>query len=372
MLDYVGGEARRRLRDFEAHIQAAYPLFIGFPGSVDFSYQELYPLFNYLLNNVGDPYIEPLHALHSAPMEREVVEFFADMFRAPKDDRWGYVTSGGTEGNLYSLYVARELMPKAVVLYSDAAHYSIPKATYLLRQKTRVVRTRKTGEMNYADLTKKMAAHAGKQVIVVATIGTTMTEAKDNVTTIRDAGRKAGVSGMYIHSDAALAGIPTALLEPRWPFDFADGADSISISGHKFIGSPMPCGVVIVRGHNRELVRRPAEYTGSPDITITGSRNGHAPIFLWYAIQRWGIEGFRGRAQRSLELAAYAHAELQRIGWPAWRNPNTLTVMLASPARELIYKWQLATYEGWSHLICMPGVTRERVDAFIADLTKQP
>jgi histidine decarboxylase len=365
-------DVTERLLAFKNNIDAQYPLFIGFPGSVDFDYKEIYPLFDYLLNNVGDPYVEPLHALHSAAMEREVIEFFADLFRAPQADRWGYVTTGGTEGNLYALYVARELLPDAQVFYSAAAHYSIPKNTYILNQKTVTVNAQKSGEMDYKDLRAQLKGSRGKPVIIVATIGTTMTEAKDNIAVIKQILADCEVGPTYIHCDAALAGVYTALIEPHYPFDFADGADSISISGHKFIGSPMACGVVIVRKGNRDLIQRSAFYTGSPDTTIGGSRNGHTPIFLWYAIQRWGIEGFRARITASLELAAYAQAELQRIGWQTWRNPNAITVMLTSPPRELIYKWQLATYDGWSHIICMPGVNKERVDAFIADLAALP
>jgi len=36
----------------------------------------------------------------------------------------------------------------------------------------------------------------------------------------------------------------------------------------------------------------------------------------------------------------------------------------------LIVKWQLATADGWSHIICMPGVTESKVDRFVADLAK--
>ena len=44
--------------------------------------------------------------------------------------------------------------------------------------------------------------------------------------------------------------------EPRPAFDFADGADSIAISGHKSFGSPMPCGVVVVKKSNRDRIAR--------------------------------------------------------------------------------------------------------------------
>lgn len=357
------------LQAFTATAEKNYSLFVGFPVAIDFDYQELYPLLRYPLNNVGDPFAEaPLYALHSDHIEREVITFFADVFRAPADDRWGYVTNGGTEGNLYALYVARERQPEATVFYTDTAHYSIAKNTYLLRQKTCVVATRPSGEMDYDDLARQLQAYRGKPVIIVATVGTTMTEARDDVARIREAAAAAGVARAFVHVDAALTGLCAALLRPRHRFDFADGADSISVSGHKFIGSPIPCGVVLVRASDREGVRRPTPYTGTPDITISGSRNGHTPIILWYAIRRWGVAGFKKRAEDSRALADYTHQALQRIGWEAWRNPQAITVVLRTPPDDTVRKWQLATYDGWSHIICMPGMTTGRIDRFITDL----
>jgi histidine decarboxylase len=172
----------------------------------------------------------------------------------------------------------------------------------------------------------------------------------------------------YIHVDAALAGIPAALLSPHAPFDFADGADSISVSGHKFIGSPFPSGIVLVRKSYHQRIGRMVSYINSRDTTISGSRNGHAALLLWYAVQRWGVTGFRKRAQDSADLAAYVLEQLRVRGWAAWRNPNALTVLLPEPPAAVRQKWQLATHEGWSHIICMPGVTKERINAFLEDL----
>ncbi len=35
------------------------------------------------------------------------------------------------------------------------------------------------------------------------------------------------------------------------------------------------------------------EYLNSRDATIMGSRNGHAPVYLWYTLTRKGYEGMR-------------------------------------------------------------------------------
>ncbi len=355
------------LAAFHKQLQDTYSHSLGFPGSTDFAYQPVYGFFDYLLNNVGNPFDELYPGINCKQIERDVVNFFADLFRAPVDDRWGYVTSGGSEGNLYALYLARERLPGARLYYSQAAHYSVAKSAHILQLPTSVVGATPQGEMDYDDLATQLAAHPGQPAIVVATIGTTMTEARDNVSTIKAALVHANVPH-FIHSDAALAGTYTALLPGGYSFDLADGADSISVSGHKFIGSPFPCGIVVTRRSYSDTIRRSGHYTGSADMTISGSRSGHAPILLWYAIHSYGLDGLRQRAMAGLELAEYALGQLQGIGWKAWRNPDALTVLIAQPSPALIAKWQLASQDGWSHIICMPGVTKKRVDDFVADL----
>lgn len=49
---------------------------------------------------------------------------------------------------------------------------------------------------------------------------------------------------------------------------------SVSVSGHKFIGAPVPCGVVITRQKYISALANNVEYLNSRDATIMGSRNG--------------------------------------------------------------------------------------------------
>lgn len=352
-------------------LEGAQERMIGFPVA-DFDYSELYPFLSHMINNIGDPYVPAAYSLHTKDLERSVVQFFAKLFRADPGSFWGYVTNGGTEGNLYSLYLARELFPGALVYHSEAVHYSVQKNLHVLGMPSVCVRTKPNGEIDYDDLWTLLGQHRDRPAILFANIGTTMTEAKDNVATFRYILKSLAIRDAYIHCDAALSGIPTALIRPHHPFDFTDGADSISISGHKFIGSPFPSGVVLVRKNYRNRIGRMVSYIDSPDTTISGSRSGHAALFLWYAVQHWGVRGFRTRAAEGVALAEYTLQQLQARGWEAWRNPGALTVVLKSPSAALRKKWQLATQNGWSHVICMPGITRTRIDEFLADIDKEP
>jgi histidine decarboxylase len=340
---------------------------LGYPVVRDFDYQELYALFGYFLNNIGDPWVDGTGNIHTKEMEREVIDFFAELLRAPKD-RWGYVTNGSTEGNMYSLFVARENLPGAVVYYSNAAHYSVPKILHILGMQGVAVPTQANGELNYKDLDHLLAKRPSPEVIVVANIGTTMTEAKDDVSKIKAILKNNAVPSYHIHADAALAGTYLPLLSPRHPFDFADGADSIAISGYKFIGAPFPCGIVLIRSHLRERIGKDVPYIASLDSTLSGSRNGHGPALLWYGIRRWGKSGLRTRAKDCLQMAAHVTSKLQEIGWESWRNPLSLTVVLKTPPRAITEKWQLAVHGQSAHVLCMPGVKQENLQAFLDDM----
>jgi histidine decarboxylase len=362
---------QEQLNDYMYKVAEQVKNCIGYPNATDFNYSDLYPLLQYPLNNMGDPFIESTYDLYSRSIEREVVEFFADLFRAPKNNSWGYVTNGGSEGNLYGLYVARELYPQGMVYYSEATHYSVQKNIHLLGMPSMVIRSVPNGEMDYDDLCQALQLHRHQPAIVLANIGTTMTEAKDDVSCILAELKECAIKSYYIHCDAALAGTYLALLEEDPDFDFAHGADSIVISGHKFIGSPIPCGVVIVKKNYKERIGRTIPYIGPLDTTITGSRNGHSPVFLWYALKQMGREGLKARAINSLQLADYSVQQLQHIGIKAWRNPNAITVVFPQPSKELCVKWQLAGENGLTHIVCMPGITTETIDRFVGDLVKE-
>ena len=351
-------------------VKEASDLFLGYPVSKDFDYSRLYEFLKYPINNLGDPFEDSTYKVQTHEMEREVIDFFAKMFRANPKDYWGYVTNGGSESNLYGLYIARELYPKAMVYFSESTHYSVKKNIHLLNIPCIVIRSQKNGEIDYKDLENTLQFNRHKPAIILTTFGTTMKEAKDDVSKVKGILKKLAIQDHYIHCDAALSGSYGAFIEPHIPFDFQDGADSISISGHKFIGSPIPSGVIITRRSLRDRIAKGISYIGSLDTTITGSRNGHSPLFLWYAIKSMGMEGLKTRYLHSLKIAQYCKDELIKIGIEAWTNEGSITVVFPRVSDTLKEKWQLAT-EDVTHVICMPNVTKHQIDEFIKDIAKE-
>ncbi|WP_327038055.1 histidine decarboxylase [Micromonospora maris] len=346
---------------------ATAPTSIGYPGAVDLDHTAVMTrLGSRLWNNIGDP-ADRGGVAHTRVLEQAVIAWVAELLAMPADDRWGYVTTGGTEGNLSALLAAYRRWPTARIFYSEAAHYSIPKIVGMLGAYQAVVRAHPDGEMDYDHLAELIRRRRRWPAIVVATAGTTMTEAVDDTSRIRAILAEHGMVG-HLHVDAALSGIPLAL-DGKLRLDDAGGIGSIAISGHKFLGVPTPCGVVLIRDSVRNPAKQPIAYTNSDDTTVTGSRCGLAAALLWHAIATHGREGHRWRVTEARRVAAYAVEKIRAAGWRAWRYPHAFTVVLPTPPEPVRAKWLLATDGPVSHLICMPGITKGQIDALAADLT---
>jgi histidine decarboxylase len=359
---------RTRLDCFLADLERSAQTELGYPCAFDIDFSALAPFLGISLNNIGDPFTAPTYQLHSHAFEREVVTFFAQHTRAADGQWWGYVTNGSTEGNLYGLYLARELFPQGIVYFSQDSHYSVGKNLHFLNMRHIMIRSQANGEIDYEDLRETVRIRRDVPPIIFANIGTTMKEARDNVGVINDILDDLAIEQRYIHSDAALCGGYAPFLEPRPSWDFADGADSIAISGHKFFAAPIPCGIVLARRAYVDRIGHAVAYIGTIDTTISGSRNGFTPLLLWYAIRALGVEGLKRRADYALEIAAYAEQRFCEAGIAAWRNPSALTVVFPQPARTVCEKWQLASRDGVSHVVCMPHISRSKIDQLLADM----
>ncbi len=362
---------RGRLNRFLEHLEESARVELGYPVAFDIDYKPLEPFLGYSLNNVGDPFASGHYRLNSHAFEREVLEFFAEMTQAPDGQWWGYVTNGGTEGNLYGMYLARELFPDGIVYFSRDSHYSVSKNLHFLGMRNIMIRSQPNGEMDYEDLRETVRIRRDATPIIFANIGTTMKEGRDDIGIIQGVLDELVMDKRYIHSDAALCGGYAAFLEPRPAWDFADGADSISISGHKFFASPIPCGIVLAKRGHVDRISHSVAYIGTRDTTISGSRNGFTPMVLWYAIRSLGVDGLRRRLHNAMAVADYAEREVRAAGIEAHRNRAALTVVFPRPAQAVCEKWQLAAAGDIAHIICMPHVTRAQVDALLQDILSE-
>ncbi len=363
----LSADDQRRLDELHARFARLRRYYVGYPCNEDFDFSEIARFLEFAVNNVGDPFGGSNIPINTHEFEREVLAEFAGFTQAAADGWWGYVTGGGTEGNMYGLYVARELFPEGICYFSEDTHYSVAKVLRLQHTRNIMLKSQPNGELDYADLRETLRIHRDVPPIIFANIGTTMKGAMDNLATIRAVLDDLAITNAYVHADAALAGMILPFVEKPQPWDFAAGADSISISGHKMLGSPLPCGVVIARKSHVDRIARSIEYIGALDTTIAGSRSGIAPLFLWYRLRTLGRDGLTAMIQGSLERAAHAVARLREHGIDAWRHENSITVVFPRPPEVVMKKWTIAPRRGIGHIITMPHVTEEVIDEFVAD-----
>ncbi|MBB2940623.1 histidine decarboxylase [Actinoplanes lutulentus] len=342
---------------------------LAFPGATDLSFPQLAEVMTTrLLNNVGDPWQGGHGPNHTKQAEIDVVRCLGALFGGG-NDVWGYVTSGASEGTLHAVDEAATAHPDLVVYASTAAHYSVAKAARIVRAPLARVGVDHDGRMMLDDLRSTLQEHRDKAAMIVATVGTTEREAVDDVPGIASLCDDLGIVRRRIHVDAALAGLPLALLplRERPAFDFGAGATSVVVSGHKFLSTLMPCAVLIYPRRPALQDQRPVSYIGAADTTIAGSRSGHTPLLLRAALfdHGWGVH--RERARQARELAAYTAEALHRIGWPADRLPLAFTVTLRQPG-PLPRPWVFGGDAQVGRIICMPGTEQAWIDEVVADL----
>ena len=151
----------------------------------------------------------------------------------------------------------------------------------------------------------------------MANIGTTMKGAVDDVSKVRGILDDLAVTNCYIHADAALSGMILPFVDDPQPYGFRRRPlTAWPISGHKMVGSPLPCGIALTKRQYVSRVARAIEYVGVLDTTLTGSRNALTPIMMWYAFERHGLDGFKRIVTECLETAEYAGQPLHRQRHP--------------------------------------------------------
>ena len=396
------------LDEYEQRLQRRSSRHLGYPYNLVYDHEDLHRFLRYSINNLGDPFVTSNYGVHSREFERSVIDFFASMWKIDRGEYWGYVTTCGTEGNLHAMLLARECQPDGVLYTSSETHYSIFKAARYYKMDCEAVPTLPMGQINYDELGKRLAKNRGRPAILNVNIGTTVKGAVDDLDRVLRVLQREGYSrdDFHIHCDGALFAMMLPFVEYAPQVSFERPIDSIAVSGHKMLGSPMPCGVTLTRAshvkkveqvskHSPDAAPRPhsstacpvpshaferrdahspllaqrIDYLNSVDTTIMGSRNGQAALFMWHALRRKGVQGITREVRACLDTAGYLRDQLRINGITCRLNDLSSTVVLERPADEaFVRRWQLACEEDIAHVVVMPNVTREKVDVFVAEV----
>ena len=375
----MNGEFATRIRsrqvfgEIEERLQVAHANHLGYPYNLVGQSAVPVQFSDFLINNLGDPYVGSHYASEVCDLEREAVAWLMQLWQCEQqDDYWGSVGASGTEGNLWALYLGREAFPKATLLYSREAHYSIPKAARILGMTAEPVDCEPGGAVDIGALKRRLPGLRSNAVIVALTCGTTVKGAHDDIGAVIAALDAAGFGPerRFVHVDGALnamvlpfVGEAPDSLQPS----FRRRIDSISTSGHKMIGTPMPCGVLIARREHVNRVASAVAYLRSNDTTLMGSRNGHAVLAVWSRLIGHGVDGFAADTRSCVERAERLAAALRSADVPVLLNPYSLTVVFPQPSEAVVRRYQLACNLGEAHAIVMPSVTEALLARFISD-----
>jgi histidine decarboxylase len=310
---YPGDPQEKFLKELHESFVNKSAHYLGFPNSRIFDHQALAPFLKFNINNIGDPFY-PNAGINTCNLEREVINFFGEIFGLPPEQGWGYITNGGTEGNMYGIACGRDMFPDAHLIFSAESHYCLPKIAHLLRMPYTIAPSMGNGSLDLKALSSIIEMLDGRPCILNLTVGTTFHGAIEEPLEIFQILEAKGCSQFYIHIDAALYGPMLPFIKGAPVFDFRLPINSLSFSGHKFLGSPIPSGVVLCNRATNISFGGCAEYVGSIDTTISGSRDGFTALILWSIISRLKKDGLAMLSNQSIELAKYAQNSLNEVG----------------------------------------------------------
>jgi aromatic-L-amino-acid decarboxylase len=217
-----------------------------------------------------------------------------------------------------------------VVYASGQSHSSVEKAALLAGFGRANVRTIPTDE-HYAlrpaalELAVVADIEAGLDpCAIVATTGTTASTALDPLEEITQVAAR---YGLWLHVDAAMAGSAMILPECRWMWRGIEGADSLVLNAHKWLGAAFDCSLYYVRDPEhlvRVMSTNPSYLQSAVDTQVKNLRDWGIPLGrrfralkLWCLIREQGMTGLQARLRRDIANAQWLAEQVRAT--PNWR-----------------------------------------------------
>ncbi|MBO6514535.1 MAG: hypothetical protein JJ974_11270 [Phycisphaerales bacterium] len=258
-----------------------------------------------------------------------------DGFRFDRSEKGGGCIQGtASEAVLAAVVAARRRCTRrgidrslVTVYTSDQAHSSVVKAAMVAgladdaedRSRVRVLETDADLRIDPRNLERLMRQDLDAGLVpalVVPTIGTTSTGARDPIEGIMDVVESFGDDRAWVHVDAAWAGAACVCPEFQGLLSGAERADSLCINPHKWLLTNFDCDLFWVR--DREVLVDSMSITPAY-LRDKASENGGGVIDyrdwhvalgrrmralkLWFVIRCFGVEGLREHIRGHVELA---------------------------------------------------------------------
>jgi tyrosine decarboxylase/aspartate 1-decarboxylase len=334
--------------------------------------REVYQQF--LETNLGDPELCP----GTKEIEKRYIAFISKLLHAPASSA-GQIVSGGTEGNITAMWIAKQLSGKKEILLPTSAHFSFQKIASLMDMRLTEVPVTKEYVMDINALKKKIRK---TPAAVVGLAGSTELGTIDPLPEISDLCSEEHV---FFHVDAAFGGFVIPFLKTlhyKVPaFDFSlKGVSSVSIDSHKMGYAAIPLGTIVIRRKQwLSTISVDSPYISSEKQTgILGTRSG-APVAAAYAIAQYlGFAGYTQMVRSCMDVTRYAQKRIEEIGLNLVVSPtmNVLGVKLKRPGvivKKLSERgWRVNKVERLSciRIVMMPQITKQIIDEFIPVLKK--
>ncbi|MGW3930361.1 pyridoxal-dependent decarboxylase [Streptomyces microflavus] len=338
--------------------------FLGFPSHLGQVMAELAPLLGTFVDQRSGPYSPTVFDAGTGEYEKAVLTYFAALAGASPEEAHGYVAASSREALLHGLVMARRGLPEPSVYVSEQAHFDVVRSCELLGMNTVRVNALPDDTMDPDDLRRQTRMRRGAGALVVATCGTPLRGAIDNVAELRAAA--AAFGPVRVHVDASAGGLTAAHSDQVPSWSLAHGAYSITLSGHRLLGLPVPAGISLVR---REQDAPTALGIQMPDRLVVGSRSGLSALLLWTRLRSLGRAGVAAAVARCQDVAGYALERFEAAGASPERFPGSLTVTFDRPPDRVVDKWRLECFGDRARITTTGPMTHTAVDELAAELS---
>ncbi|CAA7194097.1 aminotransferase class I/II-fold pyridoxal phosphate-dependent enzyme [Chryseobacterium potabilaquae] len=321
-------------------------------------------------------------------IEIDLIKICAEeIFGAEESDYDGYVTPGGTEGNIQAQWMYRNYFmqnekakPEEIgVIFSEDTHYSVYKASNLLNIHPITVKVNHDDrKILLEDLKKKLEEAQGngiRYLIVHLSMGTTMFGSIDSPEPLLEV-IKQYFKHYFVHVDAAFGGFVYPFSQEKIDLSFKNTEiSSIAIDGHKILRSPFGTGVFLCRKSLIEHVQTPeASYVYGSDFTLCGSRSGANAVYMWMTLMTYGSHGWTELIRQLIARTDYLCKELDEIGVKYYRHSDMNIVAIDHHAipEDLAKKYYLVAdnYSNpqWWKIVVITHVTDDMIKDFLLEL----